>query len=101
MISGRSHAGGTLRAASLGVMLALLSGCALFGNGPAGDQRTVIVYPGGDTSLDPVILPASQLPPPGQCRIWHPDRVPEDQPEPGDCPALQQQVPVGAVLVRG
>ncbi len=101
MSSRRAQAGRVLRAASLGMLVALLGGCALFGNGPAGDQRTVIVYPGGDTSLDPVIVPASHLPPAGECRIWYPDRTPEDQPEPGGCPLLLHQVPPGAVLVRG
>ncbi|MCL7744121.1 hypothetical protein LV476_04030 [Guyparkeria hydrothermalis] len=78
----------------------LLGGCAALG-GSDGDQRTVIVYPGGDTSLDPVILPASELPPAGKCRLWYPDRAPEDQPEPGDCEQLGNPVPPGAVLVRG
>ena len=89
------------RAVILVAAMGALGGCALFDAGPAGDQRTVIVYPGGDTSLDPVILPASALPPPGECRIWYPDRAPEDQPDPGDCRDLQRAVPAGAVLVRG
>lgn len=96
-----TRAGGALRAAALGGTLALLGGCALIGNGPTGDQRTVIVYPGGDTSLEPVIVPASHLPPSGECRIWYPDREPTDQPPPGDCRDLQRQVPAGSVLVRG
>lgn len=90
-----------LRGVTLAVAASLLGGCAILGGGPDVDQRTVIVYPGGDTSLDPVILPASQLPPAGQCRIWYPDRDPEDQPDPGDCDDLQHRVPSGAVLVRG
>ncbi|MFI9654366.1 hypothetical protein ABGV17_06505 [Guyparkeria sp. GHLCS8-2] len=85
----------------LGLAVTVLGGCALLGGGPDGDQRTVIVYPGGDTSLDPVILPASELPPAGECRIWYPGRAPEDQPEPGDCDELRQQLPPGTVLVRG
>lgn len=89
------------RAVILVAAVSALGGCALFDAGPAGDQRTVIVYPGGDTSLDPVILPASALPPPGDCRIWYPDRAPEDQPEPADCEELRHQTPPGAVLVRG
>ncbi len=96
-----ARVGWTLRAASFGILVALLGGCALIGNGPNGDQRTVIVYPGGDTSLEPVIVPASHLPPAGECRIWYPDRTLDDQPEPGGCPELQRQVPPGTVLVRG
>lgn len=89
------------RAAILGAAVTFLGGCALLGGGPQGNQRTVIVYPQGDTSLDPVILPAGHLPPPGECRIWYPDREPGDQPPPDDCRDLQRQVPVGTVLVRG
>ncbi|MFI9651262.1 hypothetical protein [Guyparkeria halopsychrophila] len=95
------NAGGALQAAAFGVTLALLGGCALIGNGPTGDQRTVIVYPGGDTSLDPVIVPASHLPPAGKCRIWHLALDPEDQPEPRNCRERGHDVPEGAVLVRG
>ncbi|KTG17512.1 hypothetical protein AUR63_07590 [Guyparkeria sp. XI15] len=84
----------------LGAVVLSLGGCAMFG-GPDGDQRTVIVYPGGDTSLDPVILPASELPPAGECRIWYPNRAVDQQPGPGDCDELRRQVPPGAVLVRG
>ena len=88
-------------AAVVGLASAAMGGCALFGGGPGGDQRTVIVYPGGDTSLDPVILPASALPPPGKCRAWYPDRAPGDQPEPAGCDRLERELPSGAVLVRG
>ncbi|MFN2381829.1 MAG: hypothetical protein ABR561_04660 [Guyparkeria sp.] len=94
----------TGRAAILGAAMGALGGCALLGSGPQGnqgDQRTVIVYPGGDTSLDSVILPASALPAAGECRIWYPDREPGDQPPPGDCRDMQRDVPAGAVLVRG
>lgn len=79
--------------------LAFLAGCAA--TGPEGDQRTVIIHPGGDLSLTPVSIPAGHLPPPGECRIWYPDRSPGDQPPPGSCRDLQHQVPPGAVLVRG
>jgi hypothetical protein len=48
-----------------------------------------------------VRVPPGHLPPPGQCRVWFPDRPPGHQPPPGDCYALQFQVPPGAVLVRG
>ena len=89
------------RGAVLGASMASLGGCALLGGGSGGEQRTVIVYPGGDTSPDPVIVPASHLPGPGECRLWYPDREPDDQPEPAACDELQHRVPPGAVLVRG
>lgn len=46
-------------------------------------------------------VPPGHLPPPGQCRVWYPDRPPGQQPPPGDCHALRYQVPSGAHLVRG
>lgn len=92
----------TGRTALKGAILAglvFLAGCAV--TGPGGDQRTVVIHPGGDTSLDPVTIPAGHMPPPGECRIWYPDRDPGDQPSPGDCHDLEGRVPAGAVLVRG
>ena len=44
-------------------------------------------------------IPKGHMPPPGKCRIWHPDRPPGQQPPPGECAELQYRVPPGAVLV--
>jgi hypothetical protein len=49
----------------------------------------------------PVKIPPGHYPPPGQCRIWYPDRPPGHQPPPGSCRKLRHQVPPDAVLVRG
>lgn len=46
-------------------------------------------------------VPPGHYPPPGECRIWHPNRPPGQQPPPGSCSALEQQVPEGAYLVYG
>ncbi|QGT78701.1 hypothetical protein GM160_07200 [Guyparkeria halophila] len=94
IVTGRTALKGSVLAG-----LVLLAGCAV--TGPGGDQRTVIVHPAGDTSLDPVTIPAGHMPPPGECRIWYPDRSPGDQPSPGSCRDLEHRVPAGAVLVRG
>jgi hypothetical protein len=48
-----------------------------------------------------VKVPPGHLPPPGECRIWFPDRPPGHQPPPGDCRQLGRRVPHGAVLVEG
>lgn len=48
-----------------------------------------------------VNVPPGHLPPPGECRIWFPDRPPGHQPPPGDCRELSRRVPPGAVLVEG
>jgi hypothetical protein len=48
-----------------------------------------------------VHVPAGHLPPPGECRIWFPDRPAGHQPPPGPCHVLQYEVPPGAHLIRG
>ena len=77
-----------LRAAALAALVAL-AGCVVY-------QEPQPVY-----QAKPVKIPPGHLPPPGQCRIWYPDRPPGHQPPSGPCHALQYQVPPGAVLVRG
>lgn len=47
----------------------------------------------GYASLD---IPPGHYPPPGQCRIWFPDRPPGHQPPPGNC----SRVPPGAWVIR-
>ncbi len=48
-----------------------------------------------------VEIPKGHLPPPGECRIWFPDRPPGQQPPPGPCNELRYNVPPGAYLVEG
>ena len=77
-----------LRTAAVGALIAL-AGCVVY-------QEPVPVY-----KSQPVHIPPGHLPPPGQCRIWYPDRPPGHQPPPGSCRKLRHQVPPGAVLVQG
>jgi len=51
----------------------------------------------GYTRLD---IPKGHYPPPGECRIWYPDRPAGQQPPPGDCGRLIRRVPPGAWLIE-
>lgn len=46
-------------------------------------------------------IPPGHYPPPGQCRIWDPNRPPGLQSPPGPCERLERQVPRGSYLVVG
>lgn len=80
-----------LRTAALAATV-VLAGCVVYQEPPPPQP----VY-----QAKPVKIPPGHLPPPGQCRIWFPDRPPGHQPPPGPCHVLEHQVPPGAVLVHG
>ena len=82
------------KSAAILAATALLTGCAVYAE-PTPVYRPV--YGGGQ----PVHIPPGHYPPPGQCRVWYPDRPPGHQPPPGPCHVLQHQVPPGAILVQG
>lgn len=70
-----------------------LSGCVAYG-GPVADYPHS--YPAHSSPI-----PAGHMPPPGECRIWFPDRPAGQQPPPGNCYDLERRVPPGAFIVRG
>lgn len=79
-----------------GCLLTILAvgGCAAHGGG--------IFEPSPDPfPARHVDIPPGHMPPPGECRIWFPDRPPGQQPPPGKCHELERRVPPGAVLVEG
>lgn len=76
------------RTALVGILI-MLAGCVVY-------EEPAPVY-----QSQPVHIPPGHLPPPGQCRIWYPDRPPGHQPPSGSCRKLRHQVPPGAVLVQG
>jgi hypothetical protein len=58
------------------------------------DRGNTYFHRDGYTHLD---IPAGHYPPPGECRIWYPDRPAGHQPPPGKC---SSRVPAGAWLIR-
>jgi hypothetical protein len=62
----------------------------------AGADEPIIVPEG---AWQPLEIPHGHLPPPGECRIWFPDRPAGHQPPPEKCEAVYSSVPPGAVLV--
>lgn len=57
------------------------------------DDRRYYFHQHGYTRLN---IPKGHYPPPGECRIWYPDRPPGQQPPPGKC----GQVPPDAWVIR-
>lgn len=78
-----------------------LAGCVMHRDRHYDDRRGP---PSHSSAAGPdarVNVPPGHMPPPGQCRIWYPDRPPGQQPAPGDCRELRHRVPAGAALIRG
>ena len=48
----------------------------------------------------PVGIPREYIPPPGNCRVWYPDKTFDEQPPPERCLEILE-VPAGAKLVYG
>jgi hypothetical protein len=61
------------------------------------DGRSSYFHRHGYDRLD---IPNGHYPPPGECRIWYPDRPAGQQPPPGKCEQLRTQVPLGAWLIH-
>lgn len=82
---------------SLPAMFLLLSACSTSG------VTAVPVSPLPEAvsqTIVPVGIPSEYIPSPGKCRIWHPDRSPEQQPAPQRCLEIFD-VPTGARVVYG
>lgn len=90
----------TSRVAVVAIAVAL-AGCVAYHDrhyderrGPPSHARSA----GPDARVN---VPPGHMPPPGQCRIWYPERPPGQQPPPGDCRELRHRVPHDAALIYG
>jgi hypothetical protein len=59
-------------------------------------ERSSPYFHGRYSRLD---IPYGHYPPPGQCRVWFPERPPGQQPPPENCRSIRS-VPRGAWLIR-
>ena len=86
----------------MGHIMTRLTLLGWFAVGLAGCAAQAEVHPiGYGHTVPQVQIPEGHLPPPGECRIWFPDREPGHQPPPGPCHVLKHRVPPGAYLIRG
>ena len=46
-------------------------------------------------------VPQAMLPPSGLCRIWYPQRAPQDEPGIQSCDGIRSRVPMGAYVIYG
>ncbi len=98
----RREALSALKDFPVGRIMTRLALLGLFAVGLAGVAAQAEVHAVGYRYPAPQVhVPEGHLPPPGECRIWFPDREPGDQPPPGSCHALKHKVPPGAYLIRG
>jgi hypothetical protein len=81
-----------LWSACFALLAVVVTGCTAYG----GTVGEVARHPSQAAGIPP-----GHMPPPGECRIWYPDRPPGQQPPPGKCSELKHRVPPGATLVRG
>jgi hypothetical protein len=67
---------------------------------PPDSKVPVEVPPGMKGGARNISLTPEDVPPPGSCRLWYPDRKPADQPRPGPCGSLTRDVPTGAWVLH-
>lgn len=64
-------------------------------------NATLIYPPNEQPNTQGVNVPPEYMPPPGKCRVWHPELPPRLQPPVGKCKQLQKNMPQSAVLIHG
>jgi hypothetical protein len=64
------------------------------------DSKVPVEVPPGMSGSRKISLTPQDVPPPGSCRLWYPDRKPADQPRPGPCDSLTRDIPTGAWVLH-
>lgn len=90
---------------STALIVVALSGCAPRSTPPAPEAEVIEIeerQPQGDRDkFGPLGIPEAQLPRPGECRVWYPDREAGGQPPPQECGKAGASAPPGTwVLYR-
>jgi hypothetical protein len=73
-------------------------------NGPLGDVLGRVILPPAGTAGPRQLagVPKGHYPPPGECRVWYPNRPPGHQPPPTSCDRLQGiRLEPGAFILHG
>jgi hypothetical protein len=79
------------------VLVALELGCAGSSTTRNPDPAPVVfedrLVIGENDDKSPLRVPAAQLPPIGECRLWHPERPAKEQPRSGSCAQIEPSAP--------
>jgi hypothetical protein len=90
-------------AAGRAALLLLLPACSPRATPPPPDPETREIEertPRNDRDrVGPLGIPEAQLPAPGQCRLWHPDRPSAQQPPAAPCAEAEDDVPAGSWIL--
>ena len=76
----------------------LLAGCSSATAGKSAPDPDAVVFEQVDPP-DELGIPAGQLPPPGECRVWYPNRPTGDQPPPEPCDLAERNAPARTIVL--
>ena len=84
--------------AILPVLGSFLGGCASATAGNSPPDPNAVAFEQADPP-DELGIPVGQLPPPGECRVWYPNRPADQQPPPGPCEQAEANAPARTIVL--